>query len=79
MKHMVRELDLKQKGHAKTKILISRIQPYLDHYKLNCQVKGMSEIESMIKAVEEAKRLLGEVKEMITGELGELGDSKKQG
>ena len=51
----------------------------MDHYKLNCQVKGMSEIESMIKAVEESKRLLGEVKEMITGELGELEDSKKQG
>lgn len=61
-KYMMREMERHGPGLQRKRISISRISPYLDHYKQNCCVKGIHEIEYILGAVERSKARLKELK-----------------
>jgi len=54
-------LMLKELESKKQKMLISRLQPYLNQYWVNCRVKGLPEIDRMIHLNEQSKQIINDL------------------
>jgi hypothetical protein len=57
-------------GHQSTsRLAISRISPCLEHYRQNCCVRGLAEIDQMVAAVEASKKRLRELRTEVVERL----------
>ena len=41
------------------------VEPFINHYSLNCQVKGLAEIDQMIELVDKNTKMMTEIKNEI--------------
>lgn len=74
LKFMLREFQLMSTRYGienierEKKLKIGRVQPYLSQYLQNCLVKGISEIDSMLKIAEEGRQILREISQSFMAE-----------
>ena len=48
------------------RISFKMVEPFINHYNLNCQVKGLVEIDQMIDLVDKNTKLMIEIKDEIS-------------
>ena len=47
------------------RISFKMVEPFINHYNLNCQVKGLVEIDQMIDLVDKNTKLMTKIKDEI--------------